>query len=222
MLYFSLFFIELVVLFLLSRSLTRVLSQFLFHLTKSKHFTISTIAFLFFPGTMIHELSHALAAGLLGVPVGEMEFMPKIDGEHVKLGSVQIGQTDPFRRFFIGAAPFLIGTLILLGTLFYAAQNHFFDNIFVLILIGYLVFEIGNTMFSSRKDMEGALELFGTIITFLIIFYLLGIRLPAFNPNSLLQQPLVQEVFKRGSLFLLIPLAIDIVVILLFRPARRR
>jgi hypothetical protein len=171
---------------------------------------------------MIHELSHALAAGLLGVAVGEMEFMPRVDGEHVKLGSVQIAQTDPFRRFLIGAAPFIIGTFILLGILFYAAQNHFFDNIFIIILIGYLVFEIGNTMFSSRKDMEGALELFGTIIVILIVLFLLGLRLPAFNPNSILEQPLVQEVFKRGSLFLLLPLAIDAIVILLFRPAHRR
>lgn len=95
-------------------------------------------------------------------------------------------------------------------------------NIFVVILISYLVFEIGNTMFSSRKDMEGALELFGTIIVILIILFFLGLRLPAFNPNIIFDQPLVQEVFRRGCLFLLVPLAIDSVVILLFRPTHRR
>ncbi len=222
MFFFSLFFIELVILFLLSRNLSRVLSAFLYRFTKSKHFTISTIAFLFFPGTLLHELSHAIVAGLLGVHVGEIEFTPKVDGEHVKLGSVQIAHTDPFRRFFIGAAPFFVGTLILLGILFFAAQNHFFDNYFIVILIGYLAFEIGNTMFSSRKDMEGALELFGTIIVILITLYFLGLRLPAINPTSLLSQPLIQEVFKRGSLFLLVPLAIDLVVILLFRPVHKK
>src|SRR5580704_5390415 len=102
MLYFSLFFIELVVLFLLSRNLTRVLSHFFYQLTKNKTFTISALAFLFFPGTVIHELAHALFAGLLGVHVGEIEFMPKIEGDKVKLGSVQIAQTDPIRRFLIG------------------------------------------------------------------------------------------------------------------------
>jgi hypothetical protein len=222
MFYFSLFFIELVILFLLSRNLSLVLSGFLYRMTRSKHITVMTIAFLFFPGTLLHELSHALVAGLLGVRVGEMEFMPKVDGGHVKLGSVQIAHTDPFRRFFIGAAPFFVGTLILLGILFYTVQNHFFDNYFVVILIGYLVFEIGNTMFSSRKDMEGALELFGTIIILLIILFILGLRLPAFNPTILLDQPLAQEVFKRGSIFLLVPLAIDLVVILLFRPVNRK
>ena len=221
MLYFSLFFIELLVLFLLSRSLTRVLSHFFYNLTKNRTFTISALAFLFFPGTILHELAHALFAGLLGVPVGRMEFVPKIDGTHVKLGSVQIAQTDPIRRFFIGAAPFIFGTLILLGILFFFVKNHFYTNYFITFLVGYAVFEIGNTMFSSRKDMEGALELFVTLILLVIILYLLGIRIPTFNPNEFFGQPLIQEVFQRGSLFLVIPLAIDIIVILLFRPKKQ-
>lgn len=222
MFFFASFFLELAALFLLSRTLTRVLSYFFYRVSHSQHVTITAIALLFFPGTLLHELAHALMAGLLGVPVGEIEFMPKIQGEHVKLGSVQIGQTDPIRRFFIGAAPFIIGTLILVGILFYTVQNHFFGNYFLIILVGYLVFEIGNTMFSSRKDMEGALELFGTIIVLLIVFYLLGIRLPAINPNSILGQPLVEEVFKQGSLFILVPLVLDTVVILLFHPRHKK
>jgi hypothetical protein len=222
MVFFSLFFIELLVLFLLSHSLSRHISYFFYRLTKSKQFTISALAFLFFPGTLLHELSHAISAGLLGVHVGTIEFIPKIDGDHVKLGSVQIAQTDPFRRFFIGAAPFLFGTLILLGILFYAVKNNLFDNYLWIIFVGYLVFEIGNTMFSSRKDMEGALELFGTIIVILIVFYFLGIRLPAFNPNTILNQPLFLNVFRRGSVFLFIPIAIDTVIILLLRPNYKR
>ena len=220
MLFFSLFFIELLTLFLLSRTLTRVLSHFIYRISKNKTFTIGSIAFLFFPGTVLHELAHALFAGLLGVHVGTMEFVPKIDGDKVKLGSVQIAQTDPIRRFLIGAAPFFFGTIILLGILFYATQHQFFNNTYLTIGIGYLIFEIGNTMFSSKKDMEGALELFGTLIVILIILYLMGIRLPSFNPNALLSQPLVLTVFKRGCEFLLIPLSIDAVIILLFRPKK--
>jgi hypothetical protein len=222
MFFFSLFFIELIILFLLSRTLSRVLSSFFYRITKSYTFTISALAFVFLPGTALHEIAHALVAGLLGVHVGTIEFVPEVNGEKVKLGSVQIAQTDPFRRFLIGAAPFFLGTTILLGLLFFAVQNHFFNNTAFIIFVGYLVFEIGNTMFSSRKDMEGALELFGTITFLLIVFYLLGIRVPSFNPNAIVGQPLVQEVFKRGSLFLVIPLAIDAIVILFFRPFRRR
>lgn len=222
MLYFTFFFLELLILFILSRTLTKVLSLFLYHISRSKSFTISAIAFLFFPGTLLHELAHALFAGLLGVRVGTMEFMPKVEEDRVKLGSVQIAHTDPIRRFFIGAAPFFLGTSILLGILFYAAQNHLFTNIWLIILIGYLVFEIGNTMFSSRKDMEGALELFATIVLLIIIFYLIGVRITFFNPNEFLSQPLIQEVLKRGCLFLLFPLVLDTLIILVLRPIHRK
>lgn len=221
MIYFTLFFIELVILFLLSRDISRVLFIFFYKISKNKTFAISALAFIFFPGTLIHELSHALFAVLLRVHVGTMEFNPKVEGDSVKLGSVQIAQTDPIRRFLIGAAPFFLGTVILLSILLYATQNHYFDNTILSVVIGYIVFEIGNTMFSSRKDMEGALELFGSIIFLLLVFYLLGIRLPAFNPNSILSQPVISKMLRYGSLYLLVPLGIDIIVLLLFRPFRK-
>ncbi|MGI8420429.1 MAG: hypothetical protein ACR2LN_07375 [Candidatus Levyibacteriota bacterium] len=220
MFWFSAFFIELLLLFLLSRTLTRTISYFLYRMTGSSKVTIYTLALLFFPGTLIHELAHAISAGLMGVHVGRMEFMPKLDGEQVKLGSVQIAQTDPIRRFLIGAAPFFAGTAILLGVLFLAVQHNWFNNYLLTILVGYTVFEIGNTMFSSKKDMDGALELLGVIVALVILLYFLGIRLPSFNPNELLNQQLPQAIFKRGSFFLLIPLAIDSIIILLFKPHR--
>lgn len=222
MLYFTFFFAELLFLFFLSRSLTRVLSLFLFKISKSKTFTITIMAFLFFPGTLLHEIAHALFALLMGVHVGKMEFIPQLEGEKVKLGSVQVGQSDPVRRFFIGAAPFFLGTIILLLILFYAVKQQFFNNTFIVILVGYLVFEIGNTMFSSKKDMEGALELFLTLIVLVIAFYLMGIRVPSFNPSVFLAQPLIQTVFRQGSLFLLAPLAIDALIILLLRPIAKK
>ena len=222
MLFFTFFFIELLVLFLLSRRLSRVLSHFFYRISKSRRVMITTLAILFLPGTIIHELAHALAASLLGVRVGTIEFMPEVDGEHVKLGSVQIAQSDPIRRFLIGAAPFFFGTAIMLGILFYFVQNRLYDNYLFVILVGYVVFEIGNTMFSSRKDMEGALELFATIIVIIIILYLLGIRITFFNPNLLFSQSLIQEVFKRGSLFLLAPLLIDASILFLLKPIHKK
>jgi hypothetical protein len=216
------FFAELLLLFLLSRQVTRKLSLFLYQLTRSKNVTIYVIAFLFFPGTVIHELAHFLMAGMLLVPVGHMEFWPKIEGDHVKLGSVSVAQTDIFRRFLIGSAPFLFGTTLLLGMLFFAAQNQLFSNTLYTIILGYVAFEIGNTMFSSRKDMEGALELLGVVAFFVLSFYFLGVRIPSINPEGFFNHPLVSEVFKQGSLYLLIPLGIDILILLLIRLIVRR
>src|SRR5258708_2029001 len=101
-----LFFAELFLLFLMSRTLTRLLSSFLFRLTRSKKLTIYTLSVLFFPGTLIHELSHAVMAGILFVPVAHMEFIPKIEEGGVKLGSIAVAKTDPLRRLLIGMAPF--------------------------------------------------------------------------------------------------------------------
>lgn len=213
MILFLLFFAELFILFLLSRTLTRSLSYLLHYFTRSQKATIHIMAWLFFPGTMIHELAHAIVAGVLGVRVGTMEFVPTIEGNRVKLGSVQVAQTDFVRRFLIGAAPFFVGTTILLLILFYTSQNNLFENPWMVLFIGYVVFEIGNTMFSSKKDMEGAVELLITVAVFVIIFYFLGVRLPDVNPDIFFENPIVKEVLEKGSLFLLIPIVIDILII---------
>lgn len=211
------FFSELFLLFLLSRTVTKKLSRFLYHQTRSQKITITGIALLFFPGTFIHELSHYLMAQFLFVPVGHMEFVPKIEGTSVKLGSVSIARTDIFRRLLIGMAPFLFGTTIILILLFYAAHNNLFDNPLFILLIGYVLFEIGNTMFSSKKDMEGAIELLLTLGVIGTIFYFVGLRLPEIAIASIFEQPLVAKAFEKGSLFLLAPLGIDILIIGLFK-----
>ena len=211
------FFAELLLLFLVSRTLTINLSMLFFRATKSKTITIYLLSILFFPGTIIHELSHYFMAGILFVPVGAIELIPKLEGDHVKMGSVQVAETDIFRRFLIGAAPFLFGVSLLLGLLFYGAAVHLFANQWFTIAMLYVAFQIGNTMFSSKKDMEGALELFGVVLFFVIVFYFLGVRIPSFNPELLFGNPTAIQMFKQGSLFLLLPLGIDLLIILLVR-----
>jgi hypothetical protein len=213
----GLFLAELFLLFLLSRAVTRKLSFLFYRITRNKTVTIYLLALLFFPGTVIHELSHMMMAGILFVPVGQMELWPKIEGDYVKLGSVTVAHTDIFRRFLIGSAPFFLGTSLLLGMLFYAAQNHLFSATLYIVLLGYAAFEIGNTMFSSRADMEGALELLGVVLFFVLVFFFLGVRIPAFNPESFFQAPMIHEVFQQGTIFLLIPLGLDMLVVLLLR-----
>lgn len=212
MLFAGLFFAELISLFLLSKILTRRLSNLFYRITKSQKATIYLMAFLFFPGTVIHELSHVLMAGILFIPTGHIELWPKLEGNYVKLGSVAIAETDIFRRFLVGAAPFLLGTLLLLSMLFYAAQNNLFGNQWFVLLLGYVAFEIGNTMFSSKKDMEGTLELLAALLFFGLVFYFLGVRIPAVNLESFFANPTVLQVFQQGSIFLLVPLGIDVLL----------
>lgn len=134
------------------------------------------MAFLFMPGTVVHEFAHAAVASGLGVYVGEIDLMPKVEGKHVKLGTVQIAETDPFRRFFIGIAPILFGltVIFLVLALFQKFETNF--TWWGVLLVYYCIFEIGNGMFSSRRDMEGAIELLVALALVFGLLYFFGIR----------------------------------------------
>jgi len=209
---------ELVFLFFLSKILILDLGQLIFRLSGSSRATVFILAFLFLPGTAIHEMAHVLAAVLLRVPVGDIDLMPKVDGRKIKLGSVPVGFADPFRMFIIGAAPFLAGTTLIILTLVIAGRLGFLDIWWGLILAGYVVFEICNTMFSSQRDMEGAVELLGVIFLVSGVLYLAGVRFEV-NLAAFLEK-LTPE-FLPGSRFLLVPIVINIVIILVSRFLRR-
>jgi len=215
--YIGIFFAELFVLFLLSKQVTALLASFLHRSTHSKKLTVYLMAIIFFPGTFIHEISHYLMSHLLFVPTYRIEFFPKLEGQSIKLGSVSIAKTDIFRSILIGMAPFLFGTGLLLALLFYAEKNHLFENLLFAMLLIYAAFEIGNTMFSSKKDLEGAIELILTLAILALILYLLGFTVPSIDLNTISENPTLKTIFQKGSVLLTIPIAIDIILIGLLR-----
>ncbi len=216
MIYLALFFCALFLLYLLSTSLSKELSSLFYRITRSQRITIYMLAFIFLPGTLVHELSHYLVARLLLVYAGKLELMPKLQEGGVKLGSVAIAQCDPFRRFMIGIAPFLVGTGLIIGMLFYATTHNILNHHLEILLVGYGLFEIGNTMFSSRRDMEGSLKLLGIIALVLILLYFLHI---GFMHIFLIyvETPTVTTLLQTIDLYLLIPLVIDVVVIIVLK-----
>lgn len=217
MIFALIFLFELLSLFFLSKLVQYRISAVIYKATRNPQTTIYLMAFLFFPGTIIHELSHLLMAGLLFVRTGSIDLWPKMEGDGVKLGSVTVAETDIFRRFLIGAAPFFFGTSLIVGLLFFAAQNNLFSNYLYSLILGYAAFEIGNTMFSSPKDMEGALELLATLLLLGTIFYFLGVRLSIGSIESIFANPIITQVFHRGSIYLLIPLTIDILLLAIIK-----
>lgn len=196
--------------------------------TLSKFISISFLSFLFLPGVIIHELSHLLVAVILFVPVGNMEFTPKKSANGLKLGSVEIAKTDPIRRSIIGFAPVLMGLMIIIGIVYLFTSNILFFKdkevyIFALAILGliYLLFAVSNTMFSSRADMEGTLEI---IITLLIIFgasYIIGFRPQLTFVQSLFTKEIV-EVVRKSAIFLLAPIIIDLMILSVIRVFYKR
>jgi hypothetical protein len=204
-----LFIVEFVLLFLLARYLIKSLSRVFFRITKSEKITIAILSYFFLPGTIVHELSHLLAAGLLLVKTGDMELTPKIIEDGVRLGSVEVEKTDILRRAVIGVAPVLIGMAVIFGTLFYL-QTLKSANLIIYALAFWIIFEVANTLFSSRKDLEGTLEL---LITSSILLTAVFILKPEIMRQffALFQKADVINFFKHADLFLTAPILIDLI-----------
>lgn len=210
MIYLLFLFLEIIVLFFLSRIVTRTLSRFL---------PIHLLSLLFFPGVVVHELSHLLVAEIMFVRVGEVEFKPKIIDGKLKLGSVEVVKADPIRRVIIGFSPVFVGLIIILGAvhLFTANLSFFWNNqmyivVFLILGIFYILFVVSNTMFSSKADMEGTLELLTVFLVTFIALYFTGFRLPDYFIKSLFSSELL-GLIQKSSLFLLAPITIDLVMV---------
>lgn len=209
------FLLELILLSQVSKTLHHLLGRLFHHLTKSEKSAIYFLAFMFLPGTLIHELAHAITAGVLLVHVGEISLKPEIKEDSVKLGSVQIGLTDPFRRSLIGVAPVLFGVSLLLGIAYYLTSNLSQSAsipYLVWILIFYLVFVITNTMFSSPKDLEGTFAVMVFILAIFTALYLLKYQ-SVFDFLGYLINIKGVNFLQKAVVLLSIPILVDLVVL---------
>lgn len=198
--------IELLLLFLISRSIIKLLYLFVYlpaealakealPQTISNHF----ISLLFLPGTVIHEFSHAAVAKILRVPVGKITLYPHKDDKtgEIKAGSVEIAKKDIFRLALIGIAPLIVG-LTLVTLLVYSLYNFSLPPLSLEALAKWDLslssivapynnpqsplillglFMVSTTMFTSKKDLQEVIIVLPIIIGLGIIFYLIGIRL---------------------------------------------
>ncbi len=215
---------ELAVLFYFSRQVSRLFGSIFLRISRSQKVTIWLLALFFLPGTIVHELAHALTAGVLMVHVGSVEFVPEIQEGGVKLGSAQIGQTDPIRRALIGLSPILVGLGLLLGLLMFLGGVICSGQVLPLWeypLLAYLLFEIANTMFSSKKDLEG----FGVFLAIMVCLfgglYLADIRQPFYWFQSWTLGS-GGHFLELASELLLIPIFLDLIIVGLARMVVRR
>ncbi len=94
------------------RWLHREVQLIFFLITRSAAMAMGLFALLFFPGVMLHELSHFVMARLLGVRTGGFSLLPALmsDGK-LRLGYVEVETSDAdiLRNALIGAAPLITG-----------------------------------------------------------------------------------------------------------------
>jgi len=164
----------LVPLVFLQRLLHREIQAVFLILTRRVGVTQVIFALIFFPGVLLHELSHFLMAKLLGVKTRHFSLLPQStpDGR-LQLGSVEMISGGAIRDSLIGIAPLISGALFvayaavyplrLLGLVDFVRAGYW--ELFwmgVQILPGlpnfwlwfYLTFTVSSTMLPSASDRE--------------------------------------------------------------------
>lgn len=95
---------------LVQRWLHRELQWLFLLLTWRPNLALSLFSLLLFPGTLLHELSHVVAAWLMRVPVRRFSLVPRLmPNGQLQLGFIETPKVDFLRDAFIGAAPFFMG-----------------------------------------------------------------------------------------------------------------
>ncbi len=104
-------------LIVLQRALHREIQAVFLILTRRPVVTQVIFALIFFPGVLLHELSHFLMAKLLGVRTGRFSLIPRaMDDGRLQLGAVETVSGGVVRDALIGAAPLISGCLFVAMT----------------------------------------------------------------------------------------------------------
>ena len=175
-------------LLLVERWIHRHLQGVMLLLTGSPEIALVLYALPLLPGIILHELSHAVAALLLGARVGRISIRPKLIGQRVQLGFVPVEKTDALRASLVGLAPLLVGSgfILLIGyavfdigvlgsALVAGDWSGVLDGLAGMLAVpdiwvwAYFVFAVGNTMLPSRADRQAWLP----VLLFLLVAFVL-------------------------------------------------
>ena len=164
----------------LQRTLHREIQIVMYLLTKQNaKLTMAFFSFLFLPGVVLHEFSHFIVAKLLFVRTRNFSIIPKMMPQgYLRMGYVEVAETDMVRDSLIGAAPLIFGNLVVAYIAIYrlhltplwdvlrnGQMNLFWLGVTLLPTVPdfalwfYLTFAISSTMLPSRSDRNAWLPL---------------------------------------------------------------
>lgn len=159
---------------------------------RSAKFTMAVFSILFFPGVILHEFSHFVMAKLLFVRTRNFSVIPKMMPQgYLRMGYVEVAQTDIVRDSLIGAAPLILGNLVVAYIAIYRmhliplwdvlrnGQMGLFwlgitllPNVKDFALWFYLTFAVSSTMLPSQSDRHAWLPLgFSVAILFSLALF---------------------------------------------------
>jgi len=183
--------VGLFLLFLTKKQMTASLTQFIRHLGGGHKAAIIVWSIIFLPGTIIHEVSHFLAAALTGARTGKIEIFPEyledeveeVDDRTVALGYVQTQRLNPIQGFLVGTAPFTSGLLLLILLSALMQSNYQIGNYKLLLAQGYLFFTIANSFFPSWTDIKHTLTFIILAAVALVVAWFFGFQI-LLSPDS--------------------------------------
>lgn len=213
---FFLFITAILILYVVSRYMLTELFHFLHLFIRRRDLIFSTIAVIFLPGTILHELSHYLAATILFLQVGEIHIMPSWKENHLQLGRVTYRKADVVRSIIVGVAPFF-------GALFFfwfVGAFHLFPSVHIAITLffGYLLFSISANMFSSKQDLVDLIYIIPICLITGTIFYITNMKISVEIPSLWLQN--IANHLRTINIYITISIAIHIIMILIFRSCK--
>lgn len=167
-----LFVIQIIVLNILSS----YFHSYLFFLTgignKGGKFSQKIYSSILFFGTLVHELSHVIMAAILFVRVKAFNLKSEIvEDKHIKLGSAEVEQVDPFRNSLVGIAPLIFGIIIIYFLASSVNLQQFGWNEFLKLL---LISQISNSMFLSKSDTVYIKYVFILFLSLIVIVFVLN------------------------------------------------
>lgn len=194
--------------------------------------SLALFSLLFFPGVLLHEVSHYLMARLLGVRTGRFSLIPRpLENGRLQLGYVETAKADILRDALIGVAPLLSGGLFVAyagivhmglpevwenaiagsGQTLPEAMRMLFDRSDFWLWF-YLIVAVSSTMMPSRSDRRAWLPVI-LAAGFLLILGLLAGAGPWLVQN--LAMPL-NEALRAIAMVLAISLVVHLVLVLPF------
>ena len=169
---------------LVQRWLHRQIQAVFLLITRRPALSLGLFSLIFFPGVLLHEVSHYLMARLLRVRTGRFSLIPTLlENGQLQLGFVETARVDYVRDALIGMAPLLTGGLAiaylgirrlgLVSLAGLAAGGDWAAFWFSLRAVPqlpdfwlwfYLAFTISSTMLPSASDRQAWLPLVLTIV----------------------------------------------------------
>lgn len=169
----------LVIFIFLQRALHREIQAFFLILTRSAGVMHVLFALIFFPGVLLHELSHFLSAKMLGVATGRFSLIPQAQANgKLRLGYVETATGGFVRDALIGAAPLVTGSVFVALSAIYllhlmpmwdVIRSGDWGEFWTLLnvvpgspdfwLWFYLTFTVSSTMLPSQSDRHAWLPL---------------------------------------------------------------